>query len=155
MSPTTQLAKHVRAIYFEENWTCSNLKDNLTGVTWQEATTQVQAFNTILALVYHMHYYVRVAMKVLEGGSLDGHDKFSFDHPPIRSQQEWERFVEAIWSEAERFAQLVEALPETQLWEDFADKKYGNYYRNIQGIIEHSYYHLGQIALIKKMFKQA
>ena len=45
----------------------------------------------------------------------------------------------------------MEQLPETMLWETFADEKYGNYYRNIHGIIEHTHYHLGQIVLIKKI----
>jgi hypothetical protein len=31
-------------------------------------------------------------------------------------------------------------------------EKYGNYYRNIHGIIEHIHYHLGQIVLIEKYF---
>ena len=31
--------------------------------------------------------------------------------------------------------------------------KYGNYRRNIEAMIEHSYYHLGQISLIKKMIE--
>ncbi len=48
---------------------------------------------------------------------------------------------------------LIAQLPEGKLWEDFADKKYGSYYRNLQGIIEHTHYHLGQIVLIKKMLR--
>ncbi len=38
-----------------------------------------------------------------------------------------------------------------KLFENFVDEKYGNYYRNIDGIIDHSYYHFGQISLIKKL----
>jgi hypothetical protein len=33
----------------------------------------------------------------------------------------------------------------------FEEEKYGIYRRNIEAIIEHSYYHLGQISLIKKL----
>ena len=42
-------------------------------------------------------------------------------------------------------------MPEERLDENFVDEKYGNYTRNIDGMIEHSYYHLGQISLIKKI----
>jgi hypothetical protein len=45
-------------------------------------------------------------------------------------------------------------LPESKLAETFSDEKYGNYYRNIHGIIEHTHYHLGQIVLIKKILSQ-
>jgi len=34
MSLTEQIAKHLREIYFDGNWTCSNLKDNLADITW-------------------------------------------------------------------------------------------------------------------------
>jgi len=39
------------------------------------------------------------------------------------------------------------------LTDDFTDEKYGTYQRNLIGILEHSYYHLGQIVLIKKLLK--
>jgi uncharacterized damage-inducible protein DinB len=152
---TGQIAKHFREIYFGGNWTSSNLKDHLAGVTWQQAATQVYSFNTIATLVFHMNYYVSAVLKVLQGKPLDASDKYSFDHAPIVSQEDWEKLLDKTWSDAENFASLVEELPESKLWEDFSDEKYGNYYRNIHGIIEHNHYHLGQIVLIKKMLLQA
>jgi hypothetical protein len=59
--------------------------------------------------------------------------------------------LDAAWADAENFANLIEQMPENMLWEDFFEGKYGNYYRNLHGIIEHAHYHLGQIVLIKKM----
>jgi hypothetical protein len=58
--------------------------------------------------------------------------------------------INKILVEAEKFASLMDLLPESRLGENLADKKYGSYYRNLHGIIEHSHYHLGQIILIKK-----
>ena len=126
----------------------------MAGVTWQQATTKVYSFNTIAILVYHMNYYVRAVLKVLQGGPLDAKDQYSFDHPPIQSQEDWEKFLGEVWTDAENFASLIDQLPEQRLWEDFADHKYGNYYRNLHGVIEHSHYHLGQIVLIKKILAQ-
>ncbi len=155
MSLTAQIAKHIRDVHVGENWTSSNLKDNLAGVTWQQATTQVYSFNTIAALVYHMNYFISAVLEVLEGKPLNAHDKYSFDLPVIQSREDWEKLLDKTWTDAEKFASLVEQLPEAKLWEDFSEKKYGNYYRNIHGIIEHTHYHLGQIALIKKILLQA
>jgi hypothetical protein len=42
-------------------------------------------------------------------------------------------------------------MPDSKMDEVFVDEKYGTHLRNIDGMIEHAYYHLGQIALIKKM----
>jgi hypothetical protein len=151
MNLTGQIAKQFRDVYFGGNWTASNLKDNLADITWQQATTKVYSFNTVATLVYHMNYYVSAVLKVLQGEPLNAHDKFSFDHPPILNQEDWERLLDKTWTDAGNFASLIEQLPEHKLLEIFSDIKYGNYYRNIHGIIEHIHYHLGQIVLIKKI----
>jgi uncharacterized damage-inducible protein DinB len=151
---TSQIAKHLREIHFGGNWTSVNLKDTLADVSWQQATTKLYSFNTIAILVYHINYYISAVLKVLEGGPLDASDKYSFTHPPIQSQEDWQKLLDKVWAEAEKFATLIEQLPESRLGENFAGEKYGSYYRNLHGIIEHSHYHLGQIVLIKKILQQ-
>jgi hypothetical protein len=153
MNLTSQIAKQFRDVYFGGNWTVSSLNEHLTGTSWQQATTRVYSFNTIATLVFHMNYYVNAVMEVLWGKPLNASDKFSFDHPPILSQEDWEKLLSKTWRDAESFAILIEQLPESKLWEDFSENKYGSYYRNIIGIIEHIHYHLGQIVLIKKILQ--
>jgi hypothetical protein len=147
------LARHFREVHFGGNTTGANLKANLDGVTWQQATTQVGSLNTLLALTYHIHYYVQAVIPVFEGGPLDAHDKYSYDHPAVESEQDWKSLLEKCWKDAERLAKLIEQLPEEKLWETFVLEKYGTWYRNIQGLIEHSYYHTGQVAIIAKMVR--
>ena len=154
MTLTGQIAKHFRAVHFGGNWTCSNLKDNLADVNWQQATTRVYSFNTIAALVYHINFFVDAVLKVLRGGSLDAKDKYSFDCPTIRGQEDWEKLLDKTWADAKDFANLIEQLPEATLWEVFSEEKYGHYYTNLHGIIEHIHYHLGQIVVIKKILQQ-
>jgi hypothetical protein len=154
MNLTAQIAKQFKDVHFGGNWTAVNLKETLAGVTWQQAATRVYSFNTIAALVYHMNYYVSAVIKVLQGEPLGASDKYSFDHPPVLTQEDWDKLLDKTWKDAESFAVLVEQLPEATLGEDFSDHKYGNYYRNIHGVIEHIHYHTGQIVLIKKMLLQ-
>ncbi len=154
MNTTAQIAKHMNDVFFGGNWTTSNLKDNLKDVSWQQATTKVYTFNTIATLVYHISYYVEAVTKVLEGEPLNAKDEFSFSHPPIQSQEDWEQLLNKIWKDVERFVKLIEKLPDSILGENFTDKKYGTYFRNLNGIIEHTHYHLGQIVIIKKILLQ-
>ncbi len=151
MNTTSHLAKHFHEVHFGKNYTWSNLKDVLEGLTWEQATTKVHSLNTIAMLVYHMNYYAVAVMDVLEGKSLTAKHEKSLECPPITSEADWKKLLDNTWSDAERFARLIEELPEEKLWEDFANGKYGNYFRNIQGNIEHIHYHLGQIAIIKKL----
>jgi hypothetical protein len=150
-----QIAKQFRDVHFGGNWTSSNLKDNLAGITWQQATTQLDSLNTIVALVYHMNYYVSAVLNVLHGEPLTAKDKYSFDHPPVQSEEDWQKLLNKIWTDAENFAAMIEKLPDSKLNETFVDEKYGTYYRNLAGITEHIHYHLGQIVLIKKLLQQS
>lgn len=152
MKLTAQIAKQLREVLLNGRWVAAtNLKEQLSDVSWEMATTKVGDLNTIAVLTFHINYYIAGLIKVFEGGSLDIRDKYSFDLPPIKSQEDWEKLLNKSWSDAEKFASLVEQMPDEKLQESFVDEKYGNYYRNIQAMIEHSYYHLGQIVLIKKM----
>ena len=122
---------------------------------WKEAITKVNNLNTIATLVFHINYYVNPVLKVLQGESLNASDLLSFDLLPVTSEDDWEKLVAKALTEAELFAAQIEKLEESKLFEEFSDSKYGNYYRNIHGIIEHTHYHLGQISLIKKILKEA
>jgi hypothetical protein len=154
MNLSTLLARHLREVHFGGNWTSVNLKEQLAGVSWQQATTQVDSLNTIAALVYHVNYYVDAVLKLLQQQPLKASDKYSFSHQPITSAEDWQGMLDKTWADAENFAVLVEQMPEHKLWEDLWENKYGDFYRNIQGIIEHTHYHLGQIVLIKKLLVQ-
>jgi uncharacterized damage-inducible protein DinB len=151
MTITPQIAKQLREVHFGGNWTASCLKEHLADVTWQQATTKMEDYNTIVTLVYHMHYYVSVVLKVLQGEPLNAKDAYSFNHPLIENQQDWEQLLQQVWNEVEALATQIEQLPDSILTETFADPKYGNYYRNLTGVIENMHYHLGQIVIIKKM----
>ena len=150
-----QLATRFREVHLNGRWIANtNLKDQLSDVTWEQATTKVGSLNTLAALAFHLNYYVAGILNVLEGGSLDIRDKYSFDAPPIESQADWEKLLNKLWSDAEKFADRLEEMSDEKLAEAFVDEKYGSYLRNIDGMIEHCYYHLGQIVLIKKMLLQ-
>lgn len=151
MNLLTEIAKHLRQVYFGGNWTSVNMKDTLNGMTWQQATTKAHSFNTIATLVHHTGYYITAVTEVLKGNPLNAKDEYSFSHPPIANEDDWQKMKNNVFADVETFASLVEQLPEDKLDEPFTDDKYGSYYRNLQGIIEHTHYHLGQIVLIKKL----
>ncbi len=152
MNPSIQLANRFREVILNGTWVANtNLKAQLADVDWMQATHKIGNLNTIAALTFHLHYYIGGILNVLKGGSLDIRDKYSFDMPPVTSEDDWQNLLSKLWRDAEMFAEKVEQLPLEQLDAYFVDPKYGNYRRNIDGMIEHSYYHLGQISLIKKL----
>jgi len=152
MNHQIKLANRFREVILNGTWIANtNFKNQLENLDWKVATTKIQNINTISALAQHIHYYISGIKNVLLGGNLEIRDQYSFDFPPVESQEQWENFLIRFWRDSEEFADLIEKMPDEKLYANFVDEKYGTYIRNIDGMIEHSYYHLGQIVLIRKM----
>lgn len=152
MESPSQIAKRFREVVLNGTWVAgTNFKDQLSTVSAEQATQKIGSLNTIALLTSHIHYYISGILNVLEGGTLDIRDKFSFDFPAVKSQEDWEKVLNKFWNDSEKFANLVEQMTKEKLNEDFTDRMYGSYQRNINAMIEHCYYHLGQIVLIKKL----
>ncbi len=152
MKLSTQLASRFREVLLNGHWVANtNFKEQLSDLNWEQATKKVGDLNTIALLTFHIDYYIAGILNVFKGGTLDIRDKYSFDLAPIQSQEDWDKLRNKLWDDAEQFANMVEQMPDEKLDEDFVDAKYGTYLRNMDGMIEHCYYHLGQIVLIKKM----
>lgn len=155
MTRNTALANRLREVLLNGKWIANtNFKEQLLSIGWQQAILQIENLNTIARLTFHVNYYLQGVLQVLNGGALEIRDKYSFDLPEIGTEADWNNLVNHFIDNAEAFANKVEGLTEEKLDEIFVDEKYGTYLRNIEGIIEHSYYHLGQVSLLKKLVQQ-
>lgn len=151
MTRSVQIANRLREVFLNGRWIANtNYKEQLQNVNWQQATQQVENLNTIAALTFHINYYLAGILSAFETGKLEISDKFSFDLPPIHSENDWNDLVIDFLNNAEKLANKVERMNDDDLDQIFIDEKYGTVLRNIEGVVEHSYYHLGQISLIKK-----
>lgn len=152
MKRSLVIANRLREVLLNGHWIANtNYKEQLSNVNWEQATQRVHSLNTIAALTFHINYYLSGLLQVFNGGKLEISDKYSFDLPPIHSEADWNKLVNEFLNNSETFASQVENFSDDMLDMPFVDEKYGTYLRNIEGVIEHCYYHLGQISLIKKM----
>ena len=155
MTQSEQLASRLRDVILNGTWVANtNFKDQLENLDWKLATKKVQSLNSISVLAQHIHYYIEGVLNVFTNGTLEIRDKYSFDFPAITSQMEWEAFQNKFWSDTEKLAGFIEKMSDEKLSSSFVEEKYGSYLRNINGMIEHCYYHLGQIVLIKKSIEE-
>ncbi len=155
MTKSEQLANRLREVILSGTWISNtNFKDQLENLDWKIAIRKLQHLNTISIIAQHIHYYIDGIKNVFINGKLEIRDKYSFDFPPITSQTEWMAFQDKFWNDTEKLAQLVEKMTDEELDQYFVEEKYGSYLRSIDGMIEHSYYHLGQVVLLKKMMDQ-
>jgi len=144
-----------REVLLNGKWIANtNLKEQILSVSWNQATQKIDTLNTFAALTFHINYYLAGLLNVFKGGNLEIRDHYSFDLPEIKSETDWNTLVSDFLNNSEQFANHVEQMSDNMLDQPFVNEKYGSYLRNIEGVIEHSYYHLGQVSLIRKMILQ-
>lgn len=155
MGRTKELANRLTEVLLNGCWIANtNYKSQIENLNWEQATQKIGTLNTIAALIFHVNYYLAGITNVFNGGELEIRDRYSFDMPTIESESDWKLLVNEFISNSEIFVSGILNLTDDKLDEAFVDEKYGTYLRNIEGVIEHSYYHLGQISLIKKMLTE-
>lgn len=152
MENNRELAKRFSDVILNNSWVANNsYKNQLIDLPLEVVLFKYQSLHSIAALTQHVHYYIAGILSVFNGGNLDIKDIYSFDFPPINTIEQWHSFLAVFWTDAASFTQKLEEMDENTLNSIFVKKEYGTYHFNINTLIEHSYYHLGQIVLIKKL----
>lgn len=129
----------------------TNFKRELEQVTWELAHKKVDDLNTIADLAQHIHYYIAGINEVFQGKELRIRDVTSFSFQALLNESAWQEFLNKFLADAAYFATAVSNLSDEELNAVFVHANYGTFERNIDAMIEHAYYHLGQIVLIRKL----
>lgn len=148
-----RIAKNLRDVHAGPNWTAASVAEKLDDVNWKEAATRLGSLHTIAELVFHVNYYVEGAITVLNGETLVSSDAESFECPTVASDEDWSKLIQRSRANAETLARLIESLPDARLSEYFVDEASGTNYECLVGRIEHAYYHLGQVSIIKTLLR--
>lgn len=154
MNPTPRaaaLSSRLQELWLHGQWIANtNYAEQLYNTSWRQAIQSPKGLNSVAALTFHINYYIAGILPVFAGGALTITDQFSFPQPPIATEQDWNQLRKAFFDNARLFIQQVAAMTDEQLDAVFVKEQYGTWQRNIEAMLEHSYYHLGQIVLIRK-----
>jgi uncharacterized damage-inducible protein DinB len=150
-----QLANRIQEVYLSGKWIANtNIKEQIEELTLAQATKQVNRLNTIALLVFHLNYYLEGLIAALTENKLEIRDKYSFLMDELKTEEEWQNLKTKLLSNADTFVSIIKNLENNQLSAPFVEEKYGSTWQNIIGVVEHSYYHFGQITIIRKMILQ-
>lgn len=154
MESNKQIANRLREVLIDGKWIANvNYQELIADLTWEESIMTVGEHNSIALLIFHVDYYLGGLLEAFETGHLTIRDKFSFEMPEIKSQSNWRGLVDRFTKNAVAFVKAVESFSPEKIESPFIEEKYGSYRKNLEGVIEHSYYHMGQISLIKKLIR--
>lgn len=150
------ITSHFNELFYKGGWTGVNLKNVLGDVSLTEANTVCEGFNTIAQVTNHLSYYYPIQLKVFRGGDVEGHDSESWKIASPETEEQWQDIVSQLLAYGNEMINEIETINDDQMFEGF-DKlgKYGTVHRNLLGIIEHTYYHLGQLVILKKLVRQS
>ncbi len=149
------LSLRVKEVLLDGKWVANtNVKEQIESVDFREATTVYENLNSIAALTFHLTYYLKGVAQVFEGRPLEIKDQYSFDMPTLTHPKDWEVLKKDFLASAQIFIDCVSVMDDQLLSSCFVKEAYGSYQRNIEVLIEHSYYHLGQMMLIRKLVQK-
>jgi uncharacterized damage-inducible protein DinB len=152
MTEAQILSSRFTQVMLNGTWVANtNYYEALNGLPLSIANKKLGNHNTIAVLAQHINYYINGLNQVFAGGALTITDAQSFNFTPLTTQQQWDAFLTTFFANATTFANYVATMPDATLNEPFVRPEYGTYTNNINAAIEHAYYHLGQITLLKKL----
>lgn len=154
MEISERIAILLKEVQLDGKWIVgTNIKEQISDLNWEEATHKIGDINTIASLVFHINYYISGLIQVLKGGPLAIKDKYSYDMAPIENEEDWNQLKDKFEADALEFSELISKMTDEQLFSPFIREDYADYFRNLIGMLEHAYYHFGQIVIIKKLIR--
>ena len=153
-----RIADQLRRAFDGEAWHGPSLSEVLAGVNAKQAQARPLAnAHSIWELVLHLQTWTQAGIDALKGVPMPASAPPEVDFPPppdVSGQKSpadklWTNDVQALFRTGQLLREAVESLDDRKLDEIVPGRKY-KFYFLFHGIVQHTLYHAGQIALLKK-----
>jgi uncharacterized damage-inducible protein DinB len=145
---TEQIADQLRRLYAGPSWLGPSLQDLVGDVTEETARRRaVPGAHTIWELVLHMTTWLRIARERLSATN-DLDPRASENWPPMLGS--WQEASKALSLEISALVDAILSFPGNRLEERAPAQEEQTFYQLLHGVIQHTAYHAGQVALLKK-----
>lgn len=159
MSELDRIADQFRRSLEGEAWHGPSVLETIKGITAKDAAAHpIPSAHSIWELVLHITAWVKVCERRLRGDRAQLSDDENF--PPVTdvSEAAWEKTRADLSSSHELLIEAIRNLDESRLDQPIIDDQsisYSTTYVTLQGGVQHSLYHAGQIAILKKTIQQS
>jgi uncharacterized damage-inducible protein DinB len=144
---TRRIADQLRRAFSGEAWHGDAIRELLSGVTAEQARAHPLArSHNMWELVLHIEVWARAALEATQGVPMPRLYGTEKDWPPPAG--DWNEAISTLATTGERLTQAIEAFPDGRLEDTVPGRDY-NFYYLFHGIVQHSLYHAGQIAILK------
>jgi hypothetical protein len=147
-----RISGQVRLAFFGDPWHGPALSELVSGIRCEIALSRPLASgHSIWELVLHIDLWVTLACDAASGIALPRLYGTEKDWPFVtdESAAAWDRARAHLVESGERLAVAIEGFEDARLQEIVPGRDYDFYYL-FHGVVQHSLYHGGQIAMLKR-----
>jgi uncharacterized damage-inducible protein DinB len=152
-SESSRIADQLRRAFEGEAWHGPDLKALLSDVKAARAHAHSLAgAHSIWELVLHIEVWTGAALQAIHGTPMPKIVGTAEDWRQVTdaSAEAWSNAIKSLFKTKDELAAAMEQFPDRRLTETVPGRKYDFYYL-FHGIVQHSLYHAGQIAILKKV----
>jgi uncharacterized damage-inducible protein DinB len=154
MTEIERIIDQLNRAFVGEAWHGPAVIEILEGITAQQAAAHPLAGgHSIWELALHITAWTRAGSQRLHGDRAQLTDAENF--PPVTDSDEraWEVVRESIKQAHEELRSAILLLDDSRLEQPIIEGM-SSVYVTLHGVIQHSLYHAGQIAILKKAFSE-
>lgn len=147
-----RIADQLRRAFDGKAWHGSSLRELLSDVKpAQAAAHPLVGAHSIWELVLHITVWTRAALGATQGQPMPKIVGTPEDWPAVTdsSTEAWAGAMQRMYGAKDELAAAIEKFGDARLTEITPGRSY-DFYHLFHGIVQHSLYHAGQIAVLKK-----
>ena len=154
MTEIERIIDQLNRAFVGEAWHGPAVIEILEGITAQQAAAHPLAGgHSIWELALHITAWTRAGSRRLRGDRAQLTDAENFPAVADSGEQAWEEARGSIKQAHEEFRSAILLLDDSRLDQPIIEGM-SSIYVTLHGIIQHSLYHAGQIAILKKAFSE-
>ena len=155
MTETQRILEHYDRTMHGDAWHSHPVWQVLDGISAERAAMRPLAnAHSIWEIVGHMAFWEEVAARRLGGLRAGLEEDRNFSAMPEATEVNWQKTLDQFRASIQAFREGLQKLDPARLNELSAAGK-RSFYEEAHGLIEHSVYHAGQIALLAKAANQS
>ena len=146
-----RISEQLRRAFEGGAWHGPSVKELLTGISVEQAQARpVNGAHSIWELTLHITTWAQAALDAVKGAPMPQPMPEERNWPvPAGGADAWRHAVQSLMECNRKFSNAVENFGDERLGEIVRGRKY-DFYTLMHGVVQHSLYHAGQIAVLRK-----
>jgi uncharacterized damage-inducible protein DinB len=154
MKETERIANQLNRAFVGDSWHGPAVMEILEGGTAEQAAAHpIDDAHSIWELALHIEAWTRAGLRRLQGDRAQLSDAENFPSVTGTDEVTWKRVQQSIMQAHDELSSKILQLDDSRLDEPIIEGM-SSVYVTLHGVIQHSLYHAGQIAILKKAFSE-